>query len=153
MRLRAVVGAVLCGLVLTGCTGSGTPAPDRVASGAEVAGLDGWRLPAGAPEFCTALADAEHVDKIPEAVGLLMADPADPYQAWRLTQSTGDLREARDAVRREGAHAELAAALDELVDALVVASSGPLDQEATERIADGLADVGRQAQPPCEFPT
>ena len=153
MRLRGVVGALLCGLVLTGCTGSATPAPDRVAGGAGAAGLDGWRPPAGAPGFCTALADAEHIDKIPEAVGLLMADPADPYQAWRLAQSTEDLREARDAVRREGAHAELAAALDELVDALALASSGPLDQAVTERIADGLSDVGRQAQPPCEFPT
>ena len=152
MRLQGVVGAVLCGLVLTACTGSGTPAPGG-ASRAEVAGLDGWRPPAGAPEFCTALAEAEHIDKIPEAVGQLLADPADPYQAWRLEQSTGDLQEARDAVRREGSHAELAAALDELVEALALASSGSLDQAVTERIADGLSDVGRQAQPPCEFPT
>ena len=154
MRLRGVTGAVLCCLALAGCTGSGSPpAAEADEVGSAVAGLAGWRPPADAPEFCTVLAGAEHVDDVPGAVGHLLADPADTRQAWRLTQSSGELRDARDAVRREGGHADLTAALDDLIEALELAASCPVDEETSERIAEGLSAVGRYAQRDCEFPT
>ena len=112
-----------------------------------------WQPPAGAPEFCSVLAGADDVDDIPDAVGLLQADPADTQQAYRLTQGSGDLQEVRAAVRREAGHADLAEALDDVVDALTLAAAGNPDQATAERIADGLAAVGRYAQPVCEFPT
>jgi hypothetical protein len=154
MRLRGVTGAALCCLALVGCTGSES-SPDERAGEVEpaVAGLTDWRPSADAPQFCTVLAGAEHVDDIPGAVGHLLADPTDTRQAWRLTQSSGELRDARDAVRRESGHADLAVALDDLVETLALAASGQVDEATSERIADGLAAVGRHAQPVCEFPT
>lgn len=153
MRLRGVTGtAVLC-LILVGCTGPGSPATEPGGSDPVMRGPVDWQPPADAPAFCSVLAGARHVTDIPEAVGTLVADPTDTQQAWRLAQSTGELREARDAVRRGSGPAELAAALDDLVDALALAAAGPLDAGTKHRIADGLAAVGRHAQPSCEFPT
>ncbi|UOY00202.1 hypothetical protein [Blastococcus sp. PRF04-17] len=154
MRLRGVTVAASACLLVAGCTGSSeAPATERGDTEPAVAGLSDWQPPAGAPEFCTTLAATEHVEQIPDAVGVLLDDPADTQQAWRLSRSAGELRDVRDAVRAEGGHGELAGALDELVQALSLAASGPLDEESTDRIADGLSDVGRAAQPICEFPT
>lgn len=152
MWLRGVTAAGLLSLCLTGCTGS--PAAERSTEAEpSVSGLAGREPSADAPEFCSVLADADHVGTIPDAVGLLRVDPADPQPAWQLTQSSGELRNARDAVGDEPGHAELSAALDDLIDALGLAAAGSLDQAVSERIADGLAAVGRHAQPLCGFPT
>ena len=154
MRLRGVTGLALLCLSLAACTGSQAPPADRAGEfEPAVAGLAEWRAPDDAPEFCTVLAEAEHVDEIPDAVGRLLADPSDTQQAWRLTQSSGELQEARDVAREESGHADLAAALDDLVEVLTLAAPGPVDERMSERIADGLAAVGRYAQPACEFPT
>ncbi|MCW2580575.1 MAG: hypothetical protein JWR82_2176 [Blastococcus sp.] len=154
MRLRGVTGTALLCLSVTGCTGAG-PSPADAADGAGPghAALAEWQPPADAPRFCAELAGAGRVDDLPAVVGHLLAAPADTRLAWRLTQTSGELEGARDAVREESGHAELAAALTDLVDALTVASSGPVEEATIERIADGLAAVGRYAQPACEFPT
>jgi hypothetical protein len=154
MRLRGVTGAALLCLSVTGCTGSGpSPADSADGTGAGVATLAEWQPPADAPRFCAELAGAGRVDDLPEVIGRLLAAPADTRLAWRLTQTGGELEGARDAARGESGHAELAAALTDLVDALTVASSGPVEEATVERIADDLAAVGRYAQPACEFPT
>lgn len=154
MWLRGVTGAALLCLSLTGCTGHGSSPADPADEAAPlVTALGGWRPPADAPRFCVVLAGAERVDELPEVVGRLRTDPTDTQLAWRLTQAAGELRDARDVIGRKSGHGELAAALEDVVAALTVAASGPLDQATTERIADGLAAVGGLAQAACEFPT
>lgn len=144
------VGLALSAAALAGCTQSAPPPPEAARAGG---GLESWRAPEDAPGFCAALASSEHLDRIPGAVGRLVADPADTQQAWRLTQGTGDLRDVRDAVREEGDHEELEAALDDLIDALTVAASGPVEERTSEQIAAGLQAVGGYVQPVCEFPS
>ena len=158
-RRRAGGTAILLALTavaLAGCTSGPTPDTGSAAAAAAAEagdGLGSWRPPEGAPAFCETLAASEHLDRIPDAIGRLVADPADTRDAWRLTQSTGDLQEVRDAVRGDAGHEQLEAALDDLIDALTVAASGPVEEATGERIAAGLQAVGSYVQPVCEFPS
>ena len=142
------VGLALAAAALAGCTQDSSPA----AQTREV--LGSWTPPEDAPAFCSALADgAEYLDGIPGAIGRLVADPADTQQARQLSRSAEDLRQVRDAVREDGGHEELVRLLDDLVDALALAASGPVDACSTERIGAGLLGVGGYVQPLCGFPT
>jgi hypothetical protein len=151
MRWRRGIGAVLLAVSLTGCAGSATPTAVRTSEPA-AAGLAAWQPPADAPPFCAVLARAVHVEDLPEALGRLLADPTDAQSVSELKKTIPELRAARDAVRWEAGHEDLAVALDDVAKALTAAVSGAVDQPLVQQIADELAAIGGSVQPVCEYP-
>jgi hypothetical protein len=146
LRSRPLATGLLLLAALTGCTdGADDDAepPPRA---------DAYVPPSGAPEFCGSLADAAHLDDIPAAVGAIAADARTAEARSDLTAAVGELRDVLDAVRADGGHPRLDAALDDLVTALIELSAGPLTEATQLAITSNLDTIGQQTQPVCEYP-
>jgi hypothetical protein len=138
-----VTGLLLLAVALAGCSGADHDVVETAAA---------YEPPAGAPDFCTRLAGAAHVDDIPAAVGAIAADARTAEARADLTAAIGELRDVLGAVRDDGGYPRLDSALDDLVAGLIVTSSGPLSEGTQLAISSNLDAVGRQAQTACEFP-
>lgn len=138
-------------LVLAAVAACGPPDDARPGADADAA-VPSYAPPEGAPGFCTRLASAGELRRLPTSIGTLVAGP-DVEARTQLSQAMRELRTVLADVRAEGGSDGLAAALEELADALGAVVVGPLTEPVRISLSAGLAQVGALAQPACGFPT
>lgn len=149
IRRPGVLGLLLLLGAVTGCEGEAASAVTVPTEAAAVA----YVAPAGAPTFCTTLADSARIALIPHAVGALSAETRVIEARLELTGGIDELQAALEEVRAEQAYGRLGSAMEELVDTLSRALDGPLTDADRTDISEDLDAVGQQAQPICRFPS
>jgi hypothetical protein len=144
LRRFPALGLVFPLLAVTACTAGEASSTSRRTDVA----VQSYAAPQGAPGYCLLLANSLHVTLLPRAIGTLTARPDDVEARLDLAAAADELTEVRD----EADDSVVAGAIDDLLDALAQARSGPLTASLVTSISTGLDDVGRLVQPDCDFP-
>jgi hypothetical protein len=140
-----VAGLLVPLLATVACTGG---EPEPAVRRSDVA-LQSYAAPGGAPAYCALLAESLHLTGVAGSVGMLTVRPGDVEARLQLAAAADELTAVRDEVSPDG---RLTHAIDGLVEALTEARSGSLTDSVRADISAGLDDVGRLAQPDCDFP-
>jgi hypothetical protein len=145
-RLPGLGVLLLC--ATAGCTSAET---DSGFARAEVA-VPSYAAPESAPAFCARLAEGTDLIRVPGAMGVLTVTPQDVEATLVLSDAVTEVRGLLDAVREDGGHPQIEAAVDRLVAALQDTTSGSVTDTVRTAVVTGLDEVGRRVQPLCGFP-
>lgn len=148
MRSPGAVRLGLPALVLVALAACGSDDAPPAWAGA----VPSYVAPADAPHFCARLAAVGGLDRLPASMGSLLRG-TDVEARTQVSRLARDLRTVLSEMRDEGGHAEVATALEDLVEGLGAVVEGPLTGPVADAVSGGLREVGALTQPACGFPT
>src|SRR4051812_2638356 len=150
-RLRLPGLLILLLLATTACSSPTADAGARTAP--QDAAVASYSPPAGAPGFCSTLAQGSQLPKVSDAMGVLAVAPGDVGAKVTLGDAVTELRGVLQEMKSQGGPLEVEAAVEHLVSALQQAKNETVTDAVRAAVFDGLDDVGSGVQPICGFPT